>query len=342
MGKHRFKTFRPYIPPSEFAKLEKRREDLEKPALGRLQFVKQSDDVEQSVRAQTVGLVQLDQFRRIKEERQLERDQGPSSSSTGTSLNTADKPADSVDGKAKKRISKNQLSFADDDDAEDFLDMKPASKKSKNSSNIDIKQPVNLVEKTVTKDPSVDTSFLPDNAREERDRLLEEERRQKWLRRQDDIKAQEIKIPYSFWDGTKNEGTVTCKKSDPILKVVQKCKDQISNLKKYPVEELAVVMQELILPHHLFVYDLLLNKTHGPNNVMLFGKQNYDIDGNPDDFAKQFCAEGKYIVHQDTEPLTLVFRQWLARHRHVYPASIWQDYDPVKHSIISTHKNPAA
>lgn len=40
------------------------------------------------------------------------------------------------------------------------------------------------------KDPTVDTSFLPDREREERERLEREELRQQWLKRQEEIKSE--------------------------------------------------------------------------------------------------------------------------------------------------------
>jgi protein FAM50 len=58
------------------------------------------------------------------------------------------------------------------------------------------------------KNPNVDTSFLPDREREEEDRRERERLRQEWLKRQEEIKNEEIEITYSFWDGTGHRKSV--------------------------------------------------------------------------------------------------------------------------------------
>merc|ERR1719254_369991 len=59
--------------------------------------------------------------------------------------------------------------------------------------------------KAIMKNPEVDTSFLPDNEREQRD-LAERERLRKEL----------LEITYSYWDGTGHRRMVQCKKGDTI------------------------------------------------------------------------------------------------------------------------------
>lgn len=59
------------------------------------------------------------------------------------------------------------------------------------------------------KNPSVDTSFLPDRDREENERRIREELRQKWLKEQETVKAEEIEVTYSYWDGSGHRKSVT-------------------------------------------------------------------------------------------------------------------------------------
>ena len=59
------------------------------------------------------------------------------------------------------------------------------------------------------KNPAVDTSFLPDREREEQDRQLREDLRQKWLQDQENIKKEEIEVVYSYWDGSGHRKSVT-------------------------------------------------------------------------------------------------------------------------------------
>lgn len=59
------------------------------------------------------------------------------------------------------------------------------------------------------KNPSVDTSFLPDRDREEQERKIREELRQEYLKEQERIKLEDIDIVCSFWDGAGHRSVVT-------------------------------------------------------------------------------------------------------------------------------------
>lgn len=61
----------------------------------------------------------------------------------------------------------------------------------------------------VSKNPAVDTSFLPDRDREEADRKAREELRQEWLKRQEELKGEEIEVTYSYWDGSGHRKSVS-------------------------------------------------------------------------------------------------------------------------------------
>lgn len=58
------------------------------------------------------------------------------------------------------------------------------------------------------KNPSVDTSFLPDRDREEQERQEREELRKEWLRKQEEIKQEDIEVTYSYWDGSGHRKSV--------------------------------------------------------------------------------------------------------------------------------------
>ena len=76
--------------------------------------------------------------------------------------------------KRKKNKASVKLSFALDDEEEEGEDDKDKIKTKK------IK---------TLKDPTVDTSFLPDRDREEMERIQRELLRQEWLKRQEEIKS---------------------------------------------------------------------------------------------------------------------------------------------------------
>jgi protein FAM50 len=60
-----------------------------------------------------------------------------------------------------------------------------------------------------TKNPTVDTSFLPDREREQREAFEREELRRQWIKNQETIKAEDIEITYSYWDGAGHRRVVS-------------------------------------------------------------------------------------------------------------------------------------
>lgn len=93
------------------------------------------------------------------------------------------------------------MSFALDDEEEQDL-AAPSKKKQK------LSQSSNGGGKASFKNPDVDTSFLPDRKREEDDRRVREELRQEWLKKQEEMKKEEIEITYSYWDGSGHRKSV--------------------------------------------------------------------------------------------------------------------------------------
>ena len=65
----------------------------------------------------------------------------------------------------------------------------------------------------LSKNPNVDTSFLPDRGREEAERKERERLRLEWLETQEAIKAEEIEVTYSYWDGTGHRKSVMVRRS---------------------------------------------------------------------------------------------------------------------------------
>lgn len=98
-----------------------------------------------------------------------------------------------------------------------------------------------------TKNPNVDTSFLPDREREEKERLERELLRKQWLAEQDRIKEEVIEITYSFWDGSGHRKTVEVKKGDDVAAFLGKCKAQFPELRNTSVENLMYIKVSLSL-----------------------------------------------------------------------------------------------
>lgn len=122
----------------------------------------------------------------------------------------------------------------------------------------------NNLAKKIRKDPTVDTSFLPDREREEEENRLREELRQEWVEQQQELKEEEIDITFSYWDGSGHRRTVRVKKGNSIYQFLQKVLEllrrEFSELKTVMADQLMYVKEDLILPHHYTFYDFIVTK----------------------------------------------------------------------------------
>jgi protein FAM50 len=105
--------------------------------------------------------------------------------------------------KRKKSAKATTLSFALDDEG-DGADPPSGSATPNSGESAENQQQ----RKKFRKNPAVDTSFLPDREREEAERRQREQLRQEWLKRQEDMKKEEIEITYSYWDGSGHRKSV--------------------------------------------------------------------------------------------------------------------------------------
>jgi protein FAM50 len=102
--------------------------------------------------------------------------------------------------KKRKKVAKATLSFAMDDEE--------APSHSKSPGVDDTEDERTAKRGKFRKNPNVDTSFLPDRDREEEERKERERLRQEWLKRQEEIKQEDIEVTYSYWDGSGHRKSV--------------------------------------------------------------------------------------------------------------------------------------
>jgi len=170
------------------------------------------------------------------------------------------------------------------------------------------------------KNPSVDTSFLPDREREEEERRAREELRKEWLRKQEEIKAEEIEIVYSYWDGSGHRKSVKCKKGNDIATFLGLVRAQIPELRGVSVDNMMYVKEDLIIPHHYTFYDFIVNKARGKSGPLF----NFDVH---DDVRLMADAT---IEKDESHAGKVVERSWYQRSKHIFPASRWEVFDPEK------------
>ncbi|RGB36011.1 XAP5, circadian clock regulator-domain-containing protein [Rhizophagus diaphanus] len=316
---------------SEF---EKQREKITKDNqvnITNSKFVTQYEDVEDSLKKETIGLVKLEDFQKIRKEIQVQKER--------EAARTAELKYDKFK-KKRKKTEKVKLSFdvEDGDEEQEGGDMETKNENPKlivdngNGENNDVASQPSKKKPKLGKNPNVDTSFLPDRDREEEERKEREQLRLEWLQKQEEIKNEKISVTYSYWDGTGHRKTVSCKKGDSIATFLEKCRQQFHELRGVSVDNLIYVKEDLIIPHHYTFYDFIINKARGKSGPLF----NFDVH---DDIRLTHDAT---VEKDESHAGKVVERNWYEKNKHIFPASRWEVYDPEKnygkYTIKDTNK----
>ena len=123
------------------------------------------------------------------------------------------------------------------------------------------------------------------------------------------------------------------------------------------VDDLMLVRGEVIIPHHYLLYYFIVNKTLGPNSIPLFDYASTTIPPSntnskspspiPDDYdpislpsskTKKSNNNGQVTpadrnlegANDDPNFTKVVDRRWYERNKHIFPASVWEEFDPGK------------
>ncbi|KAH8891792.1 XAP5-domain-containing protein [Thozetella sp. PMI_491] len=199
--------------------------------------------------------------------------------------------------------------------------------------------------------------------------------RKEFLVLQAAVKATDIAIPFVFYDGTNIPGgTVRVKKGDFVWFFLDKSRkvgaelgvggDKNANVRRewarVGVDDLMLVRGTMIIPHHYEFYFFIMNKSRGPGNTLLFdysAEAPPSADGGPDpvqepaavvplsrpgaDRAKPLpdinSLEG---ASEDPTFTKVVDRRWYERNKHIYPANVWQEFDPEKDYQSEIRRDP--
>ncbi|KAG2213897.1 FAM50A protein [Mucor mucedo] len=263
--------------------------------VGSDKFVKTKTDIESQLKSSTIGLTELKDYRKIREN--LEEQQKREAALTA--------PIGDDKRKKKKKKQPLKLSFAGDDD-EAELEAE--------------EEQVVFKKRKMLKDPTIDTSFLPDREREDKERIEREELRKEWILKQEEIKNEQINITYSFWDGSGHRKVVKCKKGDSIQQFLEACRQQFPQLRGVNVDNLLYIKEDLIIPHHFTFYDFIINKARGKSGPLF----SFDVH---DDVR---LVNDATIEKDESHAGKVVERSWYERNKHIFPASRWEVFDPAK------------
>jgi len=262
------------------------------------------DGVEEDLRSKTVGLVTLSELKQQQQNVVAERER-----QIALKLQEDKKKSEEEmkrKKKEKKRLkkyqNKNKISFGDD---EEIVEGETASKK-----------------KRLGKDLTVDTSFLPDDGKDDRDMELRNQLRVEWLNQQTKLKNQTLDFEYVYWDGSPHQRELVVKKGDSIETFLQRVRQQLRadfvEMKSQSVDQMMFIKADTIIPHQYTFYDLILTKAEGKSGTLFDFESDQDVTK----------IETTNVMAKST--VKVCTRTWYEGNKHVYPANIWESYEPEK------------
>jgi protein FAM50 len=283
---------------------------------------------EQAFKDKTVGLVTAEQFVKATLEKEQLDELSPEEQARQDALRRSAEKEKLKQVKKKKKRKKKQaalLSFQSEEDEEEEAaassgEIQSPQSTAKSSATTPLTTP-----RASKKDPTVDTSFLPDKQREEE---LQAERirlEKEWKERQIEIQKEKLEITYSYWDGSGHRRTCTMTKGSSVgdfLEAVRKslC-GEFKELSIVASDALLYVKEDLILPHDITFYDLIVTKARGKSGPLFHFDVHDDVRVGPLDSR---------VEKDESHPGKVVERRWYERNKHIFPASRWEVYDPAK------------
>lgn len=191
-----------------------------------------------------------------------------------------------------------------------------------------------------------------------------EQLRKEFLSMQEAVKATEVALPFVFYDGSNVPGgRCRVKKGDQIWLFLDRARKvgaesgiggdrSRREWARVSVDDLMLVRNEIIVPHHFDFYYFVVNKTTGYDNKRLFdfspeptsatpaSKAADDVDlstydplarpKSKRDQASGIPDEDLEGYHDDPSLTKVVDRRWYERNKHIFPASVWEDFDATK------------
>lgn len=281
---------------------------------GLLQFGSGTTEIlETAFKKETIGLVTRDQYveKRVNIKNKIEEEEKEK-----LQKQLEEEERLQQEKRQKRKIKGgSRLSFAEDldDGAEEEEDWENKSLES-----------VKLKRGKLGKDPTVETSFLPDSEREAEEQAERERLKRQWAREQEMIKNEPLQITYSYWDGTGHRRVIQVRKGDTIGEFLRAIQQQLApefrEVRTASVENLLYVKEDLIIPHQHSFYELIVNKARGKSGPLFHFDVHEDV---------RTIADAT-IEKDESHAGKVVERHWYEKNKHIFPASRWEIYDPTK------------
>lgn len=279
-------------------------------------FASHFDAVEMQLKADTVGLVTLDQMKAKQETIVKEREKKLAQKEREKNKEQlkALEAKEAEKSKQRKQIQTLSFNLEEDDEDEEAEDAGESS--SDSSKKLKWTEQIEPAKKKIKKNPNVDTSFLPDREREEAENKLREELRQQWVEKQAALKDEEIEITFSYWDGSGHRRSIVQKKGNSIYQFLQKALEEVlrkefPELKTVTADQLMYVKEDLILPQHYTFYDFIITKARGKSGPLF----QFDVK---DDIRMISDAT---VEKEESHAGKVLLRSWYEKAKHIFPVS---------------------
>lgn len=290
-------------------------------------FASHYDAIEAQLKSSTVGLVSLSEMKARQETAVKERERQIAQKNAQALQKQLDEKNEEK-ARQKKQIKALSFNFDEDEVDEDDEDDEPVVKvkieKRVNEDDEDNEEEKIIKKCKITKNPEVDTSFLPDREREEEENRLREQLRQEWVEKQAKLKNEEIEITFSYWDGSGHRRSVIMKKGSTIYQFLTDAlnilRKEFHELKTITADQLMYVKEDLIIPHHYTFYDFIVTKARGKSGPLFSFDVHEDV---------RLVADAT-VEKDESHAGKVLTRAWYDRNRHIFPANRWEHYDSQK------------
>ncbi|XP_022146282.1 protein XAP5 CIRCADIAN TIMEKEEPER [Momordica charantia] len=279
---------------------------------GLLQFGSSTSEIlETAFKKETVGLVTREEYveKRVNIRNKIEEEEKEKLQK----LQQEEEELQLQKRRKRKIRGNSRLSFSDD--FENGSD--------EDDENINL-EPRKIGRGKLGKDPTVETSFLPDSEREAEEQAERERLKKQWLREQEQIRNEALEITYSYWDGAGHRRVIQARKGDTIGEFLRAVQQQLApefrEIRTTSVENLLYVKEDLIIPHQHSFYELIVNKARGKSGPLFHFDVHEDV---------RTIADAT-IEKDESHAGKVVERHWYEKNKHIFPASRWEIYDPTK------------
>ena len=173
----------------------------------------------------------------------------------------------------------------------------------------------------LTKNPDVDTSFLPDAVRQAEEARLRQQLAEEWRAEQDRLKQQPINITYSYWDGSGHRRRISIERGSTVGQFLERvrrdCQAEFSELRSLSADHLIYVKEDLIIPQHHTFYQLIVTQARGKSGPLFHFDVRDDV---------RLAADAR-VEKEESHAGKICTRAWYERNQHIFPASRWEVFD---------------